>query len=88
MVTWQVLVDGEADLAGFIDRLREVPEHVVEQKQRAIESVRHKLLYNMRGTREDAFTLLLRQAVHMLAALPDAAQDGRAPLTPPPLVRA
>ena len=80
----EVRVESEADLRGFIDRLRRIPDHVVESKQRAIERVRHLLLYDMSGGREDAFTMLLRQLLPVLAAMPP---DGRASLRlPPPFV--
>ena len=79
-------VDDEKDLVGFVDRLRKVPDHVVVAKQRAIEAVRHKLLYDMSGSREDAFTCMLRQLIPMLASLPSSGleDDRRAPLTLPP----
>ena len=70
--------DGEADIRGFIQRLRDIPDAVVEAKQRAIERVRHLLLYDMSGSREDAFTCMLRQLVKQLAALPP--EEGRQPL--------
>lgn len=80
---------GRKDLAGFVERLRAVPASVVEAKQRAIEQVRHKLLYDMSGSREDAFTCMLRQVVQMLAKLPRVAgvDDLRTPLSPPPIVK-
>ena len=65
----EVFVD-ERDQAGSIEQflhdLRHVPDAVIEAKQRAIERVRHLLLYDMAGTREDAFTCALRQLLHML----------------------
>lgn len=65
----EVVVD-EKDLAGsiehFLDDLRQVPDEVVEAKQRAIERVRHLLLFDMTGSREDAFTCALRQLLRML----------------------
>ena len=73
----------EADIRGFIERLRAIPDAVVEAKQRAIERVRHLLLYDMSGSREDAFTCMLRQLIKGLRGLP--AEDGarRAPLQLP-----
>ena len=53
-------------IASFLDDLRLVSDAVVEAKQRAIERVRHLLLYDPTGTREDAFTCTLRQLLHML----------------------
>ena len=82
-------VDDEKDLAGFVDRLRAVPDAVVEAKQRAIERVRHLLLYDTAGRRADAFTCMLRQLLHMLAAMPRGADDERrAQLVPPPPFKA
>ena len=68
----EVTVEREADIRGFLDRLRAIPDAVVDAKQRAIERVRHRLLYDMSGSREDAFTCVLRQLVAMLPP-PDAA---------------
>ena len=82
-------VDDEKDLVGFIERLRSVPDAVVRRKQRAIERVRHLLLYDTSGSRPDAFTCMLRQLLGMLAALPSAAGDAaRTPLVPPPPFKA
>ena len=85
----EVTVDDEKDLAGFIERLRDIPDAVVEAKQRAIERVRHLLVYDMTGKRDDAFSSMLRQLVGQLAALPAPASDGpdggRTQLTPPPM---
>ena len=58
--------DAKGSIAHFLDALREVPDAVVEAKQRAIERVRHLLLYNMNGSKEDAFTCALRQLLRML----------------------
>ena len=84
----EVRVDDEAaDLNGFIQRLHAIPDAVVEAKQRAIERVRHLLLYDMSGTRQDAFTCMLRQLVRMLAALPPAKPNARKRtrlVSPPP----
>ena len=63
-----------------------MPDEVVEAKQREIERVRHLLLYDMSGSREDAFTCMLRQTIRMLAALPsrrDGAHNEPAPLKRP-----
>ena len=80
-------IDNEKeDFRGFVDKLRDVPDEVVEAKQREIERVRHLLLYDMSGSREDAFTCMLRQTIRMLAALPsrrDGAQNEPAPLKRP-----
>ena len=71
--------ESEADIKGFIERLRAIPDAVVEQKQRAIERVRHLLLYDMSGSREDAFTCMLREIINGLSKLPDD-EPRRAPL--------
>ena len=63
----EVRVEKEADIAGFLERLRDIPTEIVERKQRAIERVRHLLLYDVSGTREDAFSCVLRQLLPMLA---------------------
>lgn len=83
----EVVVDEEKDLVGFIERLREIPHAVVEEKQRAIERVRHLLLYDMSGQREDAFSSMLRQLVGQLATLPTESDVGRAALTLPRLAK-
>ena len=73
----EVVIDNEKeDFKGFVRRLRDVPDALVEQKQRAIEKVRHLLLYDMSGSREDAFSAMLRQVIRMLAELPPAATAG------------
>ena len=54
------------DVTGFLDRVRATPDEVVVAKQRAIEGQRHKLLYDMSGSAEDAFTGVLRQLLTML----------------------
>ena len=64
--------DSDADIKGFIERLRAIPDRIIEAKQRAIERVRHLLIYDMSGSREDAFTSMMRQLVTLLAALPRA----------------
>ena len=74
-------VDVEKDVIGMYDRLRDIPDHVVEAKQRAIERVRHLLLYDLSGSKPDAFTCMLRQVIGMLAAMPQ--EEGRAALVPP-----
>ena len=80
--------DSEADVKGFVERLRSIPDAVVEAKQRAIERVRHLLLYDMSGSREDAFSAMLRQLVHHLGDLPVgpalAVPDRRRPFGPEP----
>lgn len=45
---------------------RRVPHHVVEEKQRSMERVRHLLLYDPTGAREDAFTMILRTLIEQL----------------------
>ena len=54
-------------LKGFVNVLRRVPHHVVEEKQRRIEAVRHLLLYDPSGAREDAFTMVIRDLIERLA---------------------
>ena len=72
------------DFKGFIERLRDVPDDVVEAKQREIERVRHLLLYDVSGTHEDAFSAMLRQTVQMLADLPrDSSTASPSPLKRP-----
>ena len=80
----EVPVEHESDLRGFIRRLRDIPDDVVEAKQRAIERVRHLLLFDVSGTREDAFTMLLRQLIPMLREVPAEQGERRATLTMPP----
>jgi len=58
--------DAKGSIEHFLDQLRAVPDAVVEAKQRAIEKVRHLLLFDPTGSREDAFTCALRQILHML----------------------
>ena len=53
-------------IAGFAQRLREVPADVIERKQRAIEAVRHLFLYDASGARVDAFSMMLRELVRVL----------------------
>ena len=55
-----------AQVHGYIERLRRIPNTVVEEKQRHIERVRHLFLYDMEGTGEDAFTMVLRQLIAAL----------------------
>lgn len=55
-----------AQIRGFIERLRSVPPEVIEAKQRAIERVRHHLLYDPTGARPDAFSMMLRELVQVL----------------------
>ncbi len=57
-------------IRGFIERLRSVPPEVVEAKQRAIERVRHQLLYDPTGARPDAFSMMLRELVRVLPPQP------------------
>ena len=53
-------------IRGFIERLRSVPPELIEAKQRAIERVRHRLLYDPTGARPDAFSMMLRELVRVL----------------------
>ena len=75
--------DTEADIKGFIDKLREIPDAVVRAKQRAIERVRHLLLYDMSGSREDAFTCMLRQVIKHLSGLAHGSDERRVQLQLP-----
>ena len=59
-----------SQIRGFIERLRSVPPEVVEAKQRAIERVRHQLLYDPTGARPDAFSMMLRELVRVLPPQP------------------
>ena len=51
---------------GFVQRLRAVPDAVVERKQRAIEAVRPLLLFDTSGARPDAFSMMLRELLRTL----------------------
>ena len=62
----ELRIDNEGDLHGFLTRLRAIPDDIIEAKQRTIEAVRHLLLYDMFGSREDAFTMVLRQLIPVL----------------------
>ena len=76
-------VESVDQIKGFLRRLDAVPDAVVVAKQRAIEKVRHLLLYDMSGGREDAFTCMLRE---LLQVLPDDTRgtgSRRAPLRRP-----
>ena len=56
-----------AHLDGFVERLRAVPDNVVEWKQRRIEEVRHSLIYDTSGAQAaDAFTMVLRELIEKL----------------------
>ena len=57
-------------IRGFIERLRSTPPEVIEAKQRAIERVRHHLLYDPTGARPDAFSMMLRELVQVLPPRP------------------
>ena len=54
-----------ASVRGVFDRLHLIPDSVVKAKQRAIERIRHLLLYDMNGSRPDAFTLTLLQLLDL-----------------------
>jgi hypothetical protein len=50
--------------------VRFVHLEVIEAKQRAIERVRHHLLYDPTGARPDAFSMMLRELVQVLPPRP------------------